>query len=277
MPDSCSPSPGLSWARPTSEWVWLYSALLSLSTALLGAGLLFLGLDWLTREDLLLTNIVHWHLLATGALLIVFVVVWNLFTLLSMRASRKVSRKVQSRAMPRARPQVQYRSRSCGQRSCQRVSWSLGLVSLTLLLVCLMLEVAGTGLLWWTSARIARTYEVRGDCFCHRPTAGSPRMVFEDKLRLCQVSSSSDMSCTTLYTAVPVIIRGLKLMTGQCQRVDLSSVPDPACRQFTRFSICFQVLRVLLPLLALFQLPILLVNCFNWAQVRCPGQNSLPT
>eukprot|EP00092_Neocalanus_flemingeri_P019156 GFUD01020752.1.p1 GENE.GFUD01020752.1~~GFUD01020752.1.p1 ORF type:complete len:575 (-),score=81.20 GFUD01020752.1:106-1830(-) len=230
---------------------WLYTLVLSLLSGVLGWGLIALCYSSFSLP-VTETGIVGRFCLVTGIVLVVFVLLWNIFIFCAWRGSRHVTEECQ-----RGKGQKSY-SRP---RSNTSVTSMLGKVSLVLLTFSILLELSGTGLLWWASLQLSDQYTVRGDCFCVKGTGqqGSVRKnIFSVN---CPVIEG--LVCDVVYSEKMVTMRSVTVSTRDCQRLD-GSQQDPACLEFRTFWNLFKVLRIVLPVMAIIQLPVLLMNCSRW-------------
>jgi len=236
-------------------WAWLYSGILSVVST--GTGLVCLVVGYIgftdefndrtfnSQHEQWIPEAFAGCSLFLGAVLIIFVLLWNIFTLLFLRLSHQMKSNIERvRRSSRKSANVNISTPPCQvtttsvyklsapssptpsaahqdllQHRC--VAQVAVLSTLALLLLCIILELAGTGLLWWT------------------------------KVELCD---------------------GLK-KTDQARQTTSPNTEDLAgC---SKFSVWFQLLRVLLPLLALLQLPVLVVNCGSWVCVKLKNGHPL--
>ena len=137
-----------------------------------------------------------------------------------------------------------------------------GLLSLGLLGICIILEMGGTGLVWWSSQQLGSLYQVVGDCFCFKvsgQTTSTKKNVYNVE---CPVVE--DLVCESVYNTVSTVTKHMFTMTRECQRLD-GIQQDPTCLEWH----LFKVLRILMPVLALIKLPVLLLNCNRWLCWLC--------
>merc|ERR1719154_532181 len=200
------------------------------------------------------TGIVRRFCLVAGIVMVVFVLFWNSFIFCAWRGTEYVAEECQQGTKgQKARKEACLNNRSA--------TTLFGLLSLGLLGICIILEVCGTGLVWWTSQQLGDQYQVVGDCFCSQVPGHVTSAKRNDYNVECPVVEG--LVCKSLYNAVSTVTKRMFTMTRECQMLDGIQL-NQTCLEYKEFWNLFKVLRILLPVLALIKLPVLLLNCNRW-------------
>jgi len=216
----CPPTSScISWLCPFLHpcLTWMYSVTLSVVCTGSGLAAVICGYEGWTPAFVNIgqKNFVRFSFFL-GLILIVLVMVWNLSATLFVKMSTQLYDRLRNNREPCESPRSDFKSYN--QQKRRIFSQISGLLMLGFLLACMVLELAGTGYLWYVFVQVSKVHQRHSD---------------NKLINFCDAKYSEAV----------------------CQEA------------YLHFQGWFHMFRVLLPLLAVLQLPALLVNCFGWVLV----------
>jgi len=217
--------------------------------------------------------------LFTGGMLCILTVIWSAGALSFKSLLTKFRMTLEKQEMPSAEEnnnnfapvyskdvQAQQKSwvkkRNTELRRIKKILWSLRLLILFSMLFSLLTELCSTGIFWYTAGKLSRGFAVADNCFCSTSEDASREIVNVLKPSCPQKFEDQPVHCLSVFMPEEIILNNRTSYTLGCQKLSGVGSQESKCQIFILFWMWFKILRILLPLLILLQLPIILVNCY---------------
>jgi len=224
--------------------VWFFTLVLALLNGAVGGGLVVLCYKSFvtpTHE----VGVVLRLCLVAGTLMLTFVLLLILFIFCSWIYSGPITQECKG-----VKEKV-------AMKSVRKILVILGLSTVLVLLISILMDLSVVGMLWWTNHQLDNKYQVFGNCFCEKNTD-----VYSLEMNNLNIECPHipGFKCPAVYNSAIVSIGSMTVSVKECQ--SLSGGPqDSTCMEYLTFWNMFKVLRILLPVLVMFKLPVLLGNC----------------